>query len=150
MRRTWKDRPACGRSSALSRRTLIPLIAAMVLASSGALAQQYALSPEPKTTISSETDPSAQFSMLLGVARFASGAIALATYDPLGMNVYSAGGALVKKLARAGEGPGELRMPQFLGRRQDSVVVFDLGLRRVTYFTVAGSARQTRARLPKL
>ena len=150
MRRTWKDRPACGRSSALSRRTLIPLIAAMVLASSGALAQQYALSPEPKTTISSETDPSAQFSMLLGVARFASGAIALATYDPLGMNVYSAGGALVKKLARAGEGPGELRMPQFLGRRQDSVVVFDLGLRRVTYFTVAGSARQTRARLPQL
>lgn len=150
MSRRWADGPASGGSSALSRRTLLAIMAAMVLASRGASAQQYVLSTEPKTIISSETDPSAQFSMLLGVARFARGEIALATYDPLGMNVYNAGGALVKKLARAGEGPGELRMPQFLGRRQDSVVVFDLGLRRVTYFTVTGSARQTRARLPQL
>lgn len=139
-----------GASAALCLRTLLALLAAVVLATRGASAQQYVLSPEPKTVISGETDPSAQFSMLLGVARFASGAIALATYDPLGMNVYNASGSLVKTLARAGEGPGELRIPQFLGRRQDSVVVFDLGLRRMTYYTLAGSTRQTRARLPQL
>ncbi|MFA6166699.1 MAG: hypothetical protein WC700_08790 [Gemmatimonadaceae bacterium] len=150
MSRTRGKGRIVGRLSALSRRTLLAITAVMLLAVRGASAQQYVLSPEPRTVISSETDPSAQFSMLLGVARFARGEIALATYDPLGMNVYNAGGALVKKLARAGEGPGELRMPQFLGRRQDSVVVFDLGLRRVTYFTVTGSVRQTRARLPQL
>ncbi|MBA4072805.1 MAG: hypothetical protein C0497_13355 [Gemmatimonas sp.] len=104
-------------------------------------AQQYVLSREPKVVISGEADPSAQFTTLLGVARFASGEIALGTYDPVGINLYSGDGSLVRKLAAPGEGPGEMRMPQFFGRRVDSLVTFDLGLRRMTYFTAAGARR---------
>ena len=113
-------------------RTLLP---SLVLATLGIRAegQQYVLSATPVVTISGETDPSAQFKTLLGIGRFASGEIALGTFDPIGINLYSASGSFERTLARPGAGPGELRMPHLFGRHADSVVTFDLGLRRVTF-----------------
>ncbi len=135
------------RTVAPLRRTLSALLLA-ALSARGLAAQQYVLSPAPTLVISGETDPSAQFNTLLGVTRLASGTIALGTFDPIGITLYDARGALLRRLAVPGEGPGEMRMPQYLGRRADSLVTFDIGLRRVSFYTSAGFQRQARARLP--
>lgn len=127
---------------------LLMFLTSVIAARAGAQ-QQYVLSAAPIVTISGETDATAQFSALLGVSRFTSGEIVLGSFDPVRLNVYSPHGVFVRTIARLGSGPGEMRMPMFFGRRGDSVVTFDLDLRRVTYYANAGAKRQARVRLPR-
>jgi hypothetical protein len=54
-----------------------------------------------------------------------------------GINVYDMHGALIRKIGRDGEGPGEFRRNE-VGLLRDTIVVDDIQLARITVFTMDG------------
>ncbi|HEY4101782.1 MAG TPA: hypothetical protein VGM20_12990 [Gemmatimonadales bacterium] len=59
-----------------------------------------------------------------------------------GINVYDVHGALVRKIGRDGEGPGEFRRNE-VGLLRDTIVVDDIHLARITVFTIDGRLIRT-------
>jgi hypothetical protein len=71
--------------------------------------------------------------------RLGDGRIVVASAGTQQLRIYGADGRLLHSVGRSGEGPGEFRAPFWLGRlRGDSIVAWDVALRRFSIFTPSG------------
>lgn len=75
---------------------------------------------------SSPVDPSDQLGLVLGVARFANGNIAILDASIPAVRVYTPGGRHLRDLGRRGSGPGEFREPIAIATVGDSAVILEL------------------------
>lgn len=103
------------------------------------------MSARPVTAIGSSVG--GEETELAGVTsafRLADGRVVLANGSPLEVRVYSAGGVLVSRLGRKGQGPGEYRgrITVYPGGG-DSVRVFDEAMERWTVYTATGKLGRT-------
>jgi hypothetical protein len=120
---------------ASSRWIFAPLaVTAFLSASFPAAAQQLRLSSAPVLTLSGAADSNAQFTGIAGLARLSNGDIVVAQGSPAELRLFSQDGRFVRRLARAGSGPGEVMLPWWLGRAGDSLLLSDLALARITVF----------------
>ncbi len=97
-------------------------------------AQTLRLGASPVVAIGEGTDPSSQFNGVVGVVRLTSGEIAVVNGTPPEIRLFSADGRFERLVARQGSGPGEIAMPYWYGRSNDSLFLFDIGLARITVF----------------
>jgi hypothetical protein len=75
---------------------------------------------------------------VFGAVRLDNGASVLGEEGGARLLYFGADGALRRSVGRRGEGPGEFRLPQFLGHTGDTVWVYDYAQSRVTRFDAAG------------
>ena len=79
------------------------------------------------------------FSRVTGATRLADGTIVVADLDDNTLHFFSAGGAPLRNVGRAGSGPGEFRRVTWLGRcGGDSLHVWDMLQRRMSVFAPNG------------
>ena len=121
------------------RNRLFPLaiVGAISLASAPVLAgQTWKVSAQPAVAIGADGDTTAQFTTIMGVARLATGQIAVVNALPFDIRLFSPTGKFVRRLARPGSGPGELGMVWWTGRSGDSLLTYDFSQIRLTVFDV--------------
>jgi hypothetical protein len=92
----------------------------------------WTLSPTPTLTIEDDGTPAKQFEAVTGVARLASGHIAVANRGTNDIRIFDGGGRHVTTFGQTGGGPGEFRRIELVGRSGDTAWFYDGGLRRVT------------------
>jgi len=97
----------------------------------------WSIDAEPLLTIGGpDADESHEFYHVRGGVRLDDGRIVVANESSAEIRVYSPTGQLIRTFGRPGEGPGEYQRPAIVGRGAgDSLVVFDMGLRRATWIT---------------
>lgn len=74
-----------------------------------------------------------------GAVRLDNGTSVLGDEGGTRLLFFGADGALKRAVGRRGDGPGEFRLPQFLGRTGDTVWVYDYAQTRVTRFSAEGA-----------
>lgn len=99
-------------------------------------AQAWTLSANPVLTIGASGDSTAEFNRIAGVARLASGSIAVTTARPPEIRLFDSRGAFLRRVARPGAGPGELGVLWWVGRSGDSLLTYDFTQQRITIFDV--------------
>lgn len=93
----------------------------------------------PIVSIRGDTGGARAFFQVLDVIRLGDGRIVIASAGTRELRIHAADGRLLRTVGRAGKGPGEFRTPFWLGRlRGDSIVAWDVGLRRFSVFTPEG------------
>jgi hypothetical protein len=75
---------------------------------------------------------------VFGAVRLDNGTTVLGDESTARLLFFGADGVLKRAVGRRGDGPGEFRLPQFLGRADDTVWVYDYAQHRVTRFNVDG------------
>ena len=75
---------------------------------------------------------------VFGAVRLDNGTTVLAEEGGARLLYFSPDGALKRSVGRRGDGPGEFRLPQFLGHAGDTVWVYDYSLARLTRFNAEG------------
>jgi hypothetical protein len=75
---------------------------------------------------------------IFGAVRLDNGTCVLGDESSARLLFFGADGALRKSIGRRGDGPGEFRLPQFLGRAGNTVWVYDYSQARVTRFNAEG------------
>jgi hypothetical protein len=103
------------------------------------VAQTWKVSAQPTVVIGADGDTAAQFTNVGGVARFSTGEIAVVNAFPWEIRLFSSAGKFVRRLARSGNGPGELNFVFWYGRSGDSLLAYDLSQARITVFDVPRS-----------
>ena len=93
---------------------------------------QWTLSPSPTLTIEDDGTPATQFVRIVGVARLSNGNIAVANRGTNDIRIFDARGRHVATFGRTGEGPGEFRRLDWVGRSGDTLWFFDSGVMRVS------------------
>ncbi|MGH7503058.1 MAG: 6-bladed beta-propeller [Longimicrobiales bacterium] len=89
--------------------------------------------------MSSRGDANYQFEALSAAWKASDGRIIVADRGQTSILFYAADGRFLKRVARQGEGPGELRrMGSAFPYRGDSIAVFDLAMRRMSIFDGEG------------
>lgn len=92
---------------------------------------------DPLWVIGAAEEPNALFQSIRSVAASTDGTVAVA--DLLGrVALFDSLGHWIRDLGARGEGPGEYRQPRHLEIIGDSVIVWDTGLRRVSWFSLDG------------
>jgi hypothetical protein len=120
------------------------LVLAALCAVPTALVAQLRIDPTP-TMVSAATTESGdlRFASAAWATRLASGEVAVADPGAASIRVLGANGALARTLGRPGAGPGEYRLPFWIGRcGANSVVVWDATARASTY-SAAAAATET-------
>jgi hypothetical protein len=79
-----------------------------------------------------------EFAGILGAVRLPNGTTVVAEENGPRLLFFDTSGTLVRTVGRRGDGPGEFQVPQFLGRTEDTVWVYDFSHSRVTRFDDAG------------
>jgi hypothetical protein len=104
-----------------------------------AAAQRIAVGPTPTSVIASTTDAGdLRFASAAWATRLASGDIAIADLTDATVRIVGVDGALKRSLGRRGAGPGEYRLPVWVGRcANDSLAVWDATARLTTYSPAA-------------
>ena len=92
----------------------------------------WTLSPAPTVTIEDDGSPATQFVRVTGVTRLADGGIAVANRGTNDIRIFDARGRHVTTFGRTGEGPGEFRRLELIGRSADTAWFYDSGLQRIT------------------
>ncbi len=92
----------------------------------------WTLSAAPTLTIEDDGTPATQFVRIVGVARLSNGSIAVANRGTNDIRIFDARGRHVTTFGRTGEGPGEFRRLEWIGRSGDTAWFYDSGLRRTT------------------
>ncbi|MGE3524583.1 MAG: hypothetical protein AB7I33_01530 [Gemmatimonadales bacterium] len=83
--------------------------------------------------------PQYQLAQVRGLLRLPDGRVALADFGSLQVRFYAADGTFLSSTGRQGAGPGEFQSLGYLGPyREDSLVVWDWRLRRVSIFDDSG------------
>jgi hypothetical protein len=101
---------------------------------------QWTLSPTPTLTIEDDGTPATQFVRIVGAARLSNGNIAVANRGTNDIRIFDARGRHVATFGRSGEGPGEFRRLEWVGRSGDTLWFFDSGVMRVTGVLVTAKA----------
>lgn len=109
----------------------------------------WTVAPAPEVTIDESRGEAGIFSRIVGLARLSGDRIAVVSRGTQDIRVFSATGDFIRKFGGTGDGPGEYRSPSYLGRRADTLFLYDYAHRRLTAQDVAtGSA--TSIQLPQL
>jgi hypothetical protein len=86
----------------------------------------------------------ALLSGVIGATRLPNGLIAIGDGSTPRIVLFTAEGKIQRSLGREGDGPGELRMPRWLGRcESNGFAAYDAAQNRLTLFSGAGEVRQT-------
>jgi hypothetical protein len=101
------------------------------------------LVPEEELRVGSVEDPDAGFSRIGAVAVDTEGMIYVLESQDRQVRVYDDQGRLIRRIGRAGEGPGEFRNPTLIGLQHDTLAIGDLSLNRVTLFLRNGQLLET-------
>jgi len=99
---------------------------------------EWGLVGEPLVDIGSGSDPAEEFTSVLGVVRLTDGRIVVHENRASELRLFNAEGRFVRLMARAGEGPGEIRgggVPQWL--EGDTLAITDQQ-RRTGFFSPEG------------
>ena len=92
----------------------------------------WTLSATPTLTIEDDGTPATQFVRIMGVARLSNGHIAVANRGTNDIRIFDARARHVTTFGRTGEGPGEFRRLEMIGRSGDTAWLYDSGLQRIT------------------
>lgn len=99
----------------------------------------WTVDPSPVVSISGDADGTRAFFQVFDAIRLGDGRIVIASGGTQELRIHAPDGRLLRTVGRAGAGPGEFRTPFWLGALPgDSIVAWDLGLRRFSVFTSAG------------
>lgn len=90
------------------------------------------LSPAPTLTIADDGTPATQFVRVMGVMRLANGGVAIANRGTNDVRIFDARGKHVATFGRTGDGPGEFRRLEMIGRSGDTAWFYDSGVQRTT------------------
>lgn len=119
---------------------------------SGAVRQSrlatWSLSTAPLLRIGGEGDSTTEFLRVVGASRMASGGIVVANAGTQELRVFSGNGQYLKRLSRAGDGPGELRYLASIARFGDTLFAMERGMgqRPLSTYSI-GSGFRDRAAL---
>jgi hypothetical protein len=119
---------------------MIALLGFALVAQVQGVIPTWTLSPTPTLTIEDDGTPATQFVRIVGVARLSNGSIAVANRGTNDIRVFDARGRHVATFGRTGEGPGEFRRLDWVGRSGDTLWFFDSGVMRVTGVLVTARA----------
>lgn len=97
-------------------------------------APSWALTASPLVTIGEDGSPETEFLRIRGVVRLPSGQIVVANAGTSELRVFDRAGRYLATAGRNGEGPGEFRYPELVGRSGDTLLAWDGRLRRVSRF----------------
>lgn len=111
---------------------LLTLLGIALVAQGPATAPVWTLSPTPSLTIEDDGTPEKQFVQVSGVARLSNGSIAIANRGTNDIRIFDARGAHLTTFGRTGDGPGEFRRLDWVGRSGDTVWVYDSRHARVS------------------
>jgi hypothetical protein len=118
----------------------------IVTISAGAIAAAPVWTVDTSTalwTIGGGEDPTQDIDRMTSVGRLSNGNVVVCVGDPAEVRLYPSNGTAARTLARAGDGPGEFRIPILLAVRGDTIVLWDLRLKRLTRLTTSGTLVQT-------
>lgn len=125
-----------------------PVLAALLMlgAPTAVAAQRIAVSAAPTLVAGSSTaDGDLRFAGAAWATRLSSGEFAVADLAEASVRILGADGALLRTLGRRGAGPGEFRLPVWVGRcAGDSLAVWDAAARLTMYGPGASGAPATR------
>jgi hypothetical protein len=99
----------------------------------------WTLSATPTLTIEDDGTPAKQFERIVGVVRLANGSVAVANRGTNDIRIFDARARHVATFGRTGEGPGEFRRLELIGRSGDTAWFYDSGLRRTTGVLLAAT-----------
>ena len=125
---------------------LLPLTVAAQASSLPPGLPRWTLSPSPTLRIGDELNPNTQFLRVTSVMRVPSGEILVGNSGTSELRLFSSGGAFVRSLSRAGQGPGEMQGFGSVHRANDTLYVFEFvpNASRLHVFTV-GEGYRTRS-----
>jgi hypothetical protein len=105
----------------------------------------FAVSESSTVSISGNTsDPAHQLAGVRSAALMASGRVVVLPEGVPEAWQFDGNGEFVRSIGRRGEGPGEFRVPKSIHvLRNDDILVYDEGLRRVAQFDSTGSPSRT-------
>lgn len=111
--------------------------------------RQVAAEPQVRIGVV-EGAPEYQWTRPVAAVRLADGAFAVLEQVPAEVRIFRADGRFLRRVGAPGEGPGEFRRPEEIAvLAGDTIVVYDAGLRRVTWFGPDGDvARDLTLREP--
>jgi streptogramin lyase len=92
----------------------------------------WTLSASPVLTIEDDGTAAKEFVRVVGVARLSNGSIAVANRGTNDIRIFDARGRHITTFGRAGEGPGEFRRLEMIGRTGDTAWFYDSGVQRIT------------------
>jgi hypothetical protein len=92
----------------------------------------WSVSPTPTLTVEDDGTPATQFVRVMGVARLSSGGIAIANRGTNDIRIFDARGRHVTTFGRTGDGPGEFRRIDWIGRSGDTAWFYDFGHQRIS------------------
>ncbi len=98
---------------------------------------RYQIDSVPLVDIGGGTDPHTEFTSRIEIVRLRGGPFVVAAHNEL--RWFDSSGRWIRSVGREGSGPGEFRQIDLLARFRDSVLVYDLALRRVSVFDSAGN-----------
>ena len=89
--------------------------------------------------------PEYQWTRPVAGARLSDGGFAVLEQVPAEVRLFDAGGSFVRRIGRSGEGPGEFQRPSQLAVLEgDTVLVWDEGARRLSWFSPDGALLRDR------
>jgi hypothetical protein len=106
-------------------------ILALVAQAQGAV-PTLTLSPAPTLTIADDGTPATQFVRVMGVMGLSNGGVAIANRGTNDVRIFDARGKHVATFGRTGDGPGEFRRLELIGRSDDTAWFYDSGAQRTT------------------
>jgi hypothetical protein len=92
----------------------------------------WRLSADPVMTLGEGTPQGLEFAGIAGVRLRKDGSVLVSSQKPIELRLYSSQGALIRKIAGEGDGPGEFRAPWVIAV-EDTIIVFDFIQRRLTF-----------------
>lgn len=125
-----------------------PATALALIALPAALSAQFRVDPAPLLTVPATTDAGdLRFATAAWATRLSSGEIAVADFAGSSVRILGSDGALKRTLGRSGAGPGEYRLPVWVGRcNADSLYVWDASARLTAYSAAATAAESSATR----
>jgi len=104
---------------------------------------EWNLSPEPTLTIGEDGTPAGEFDRVSTAVPLPGDEIAVVDAGAKQIRVFSGAGAHLRTLGRAGEGPGEFAGISWIQRSNDTLIVYDVGQRRITLLGLDGEVFAT-------
>ena len=107
------------------------------------VAPEWTLSVEPSLSIGEDGTPAGEFVRVSTAVPLLGSEIAVVDVGAKEIRVFSGDGVHLRTLGRSGEGPGEFAGISWVQLSNDTLVVYDLGQRRITLLGLDGAALAT-------
>jgi hypothetical protein len=102
---------------------------------------EWKLDATPRVTIGGDGSKNTEFLHVRNALRLADGRIIVANNATSELRIFDAKGAYLGAFGRKGQGPGEFAYTSWSERFGDTVIVYDGGLRRISFILFAGPPR---------